>query len=203
VRCRLPLWYRKERRRHKAAIGFYAVTRWLSSGCRSSFTTSRFMATQKAATPSSTRRSQAAGAWVAWSCCGLMQCRKVLSAAPVMCVSAFNITASYAKRKRRKNSRPSGSHKRPLCLAPWSGKYRHTSQGQLPSPSSRGSKTGLVMHHPFVFYCIVGCARLCIFYLLSLRGLFWGGFPLTPQTPSGQVKQTHGRTRPHCHPLPG
>lgn len=30
-----------------------------------------------------------------------------------------------------------------------------------------------------------------------------GAFPLTsPHPPSGQVKQRHGRTRPHCHPLP-
>lgn len=42
--------------------------------CRSRFTTSRFMAPQKAATPSSARRSQAAGAWVAWTCSAPSQC---------------------------------------------------------------------------------------------------------------------------------
>jgi hypothetical protein len=52
-----------------------------------------------------------------------------------------------------------------------SGKCLPTSQSQLPSPSSRGSKTRLMMRHPFVFCCIVGCARLCIIYLLSLRGV--------------------------------
>ena len=36
------------------------------------------------------------------------------------CVAACNITASYAKRMRRANpARPQGSHKRPLCLAPF------------------------------------------------------------------------------------
>ena len=39
--------------------------------------------------------------WIAWKCCGLTQCRKALSAAPAVCVAVSNITASYAKRKRR------------------------------------------------------------------------------------------------------
>ncbi len=44
-------------------------------------------------------------------------------------------------------------------------------------------------------------------YVLSCCGRFaayvGGAFPLTPpHPPSGQVKQRHGRTRPHCHPLP-
>ena len=37
----------------------------------------------------------------------------------LLCVAALNITASYAKHMCRENARPSGSHKRPLCLAPF------------------------------------------------------------------------------------
>ena len=81
-------------------------------------------------------------------------------------------------------------------------KSRHTSQGQRPSPSSRGSKTGLVLRRPFAF-----CSMVVPVYVLSCCGRFaayvGGAFPLTsPRPPSGQVKQRHGRTRPHCHPLP-
>lgn len=83
-----------------------------------------------------------------------------------------------------------------------SGKYRHTSQSQRPSPAVRGSKTGLVLRRPFAFCCMVVPV-----YVLSCCGRFaayvGGAFPLTsPRPPSGQVKQRHGRTRPHCHPLP-
>ena len=83
-----------------------------------------------------------------------------------------------------------------------SGKSRHTSQGQIPSPAVRGSKTGLMLRRPFAFCCMVVPV-----YVLSCCGRFaayvGGAFPLTPpHPPSGQVKQRHGRTRPHCHPLP-
>ena len=72
-----------------------------------------------------------------------------------------------------KSSRPSGSHKRPLCLAPF-GKYRHTSQSQIPSPVVRGSKTGLVIRRPFAFCCLVGCAVSLPVEAWSLRGLVYG-----------------------------
>ncbi len=82
-------------------------------------------------------------------------------------------------------------------------KSRHTSQGQHPSPSSRGSKTGLVFRRPFAF-----CSVVVPVYVLSCSGRFaayvGGRFPAktSPHPPSGHVKQRHGRTRPHCHPLP-
>lgn len=45
-----------------------------------------------------------------------------------------------------------------------SGKCRHTSQSQRPSPAVRGSKTGLVLRRPFAFCCLVGSAGLsCLF----------------------------------------
>jgi hypothetical protein len=43
-----------------------------------------------------------------------------------------------------------------------SGKYRHTSQSQRPSPAVRGSKTGLMIRRPFAFCCLVGCAGLLV-----------------------------------------
>jgi hypothetical protein len=90
---------------------------------------------------------------------------------------------------------------RGLYVSRPSGKYRHTSQSQIPSPAVRGSKTGLVLRRPFAFCCMVVPV-----YVLSCCGRFaaymGGAFPLTPPPPSGQVKQRHGRTRPHCHPLP-
>src|SRR3989338_2834507 len=53
-----------------------------------------------------------------------------------------------------------------------SGKCRHTSQSQIPSPLSRGSKTGLVMRRPFAFCCVVGCAVLsCLFVCCRCAGL--------------------------------
>jgi len=48
-----------------------------------------------------------------------------------------------------------------------SGKSRHTSQSQIPSPSSRGSKTGLMMPRPFAFCCLVVPV-----YVLSCCGRF-------------------------------
>ena len=53
-----------------------------------------------------------------------------------------------------------------------SGKCRHTSQSQIPSPSSRGSKTGLMMRRPFAFCCVVGCAGLCCLFICC-RCAFW------------------------------
>ena len=73
-----------ERRRHKAAIGFYAVTRWLSSVAA---TASRRCTSWLRKRP---LRHQALAVrrlleqWIAWKCCGLAQCRKVLSAVPVI-----------------------------------------------------------------------------------------------------------------------
>jgi len=83
-----------------------------------------------------------------------------------------------------------------------SGKCRRTSQSQIPSPSSRGSKTGLVLLRPFAFCCVV--VPVCVLSCCGRFAAYVGGaFPLTsPHPPSGQVKQRHGRTRPHCHPLP-
>ena len=128
------------------------------------------MVPPKTATPSSARRSQAASAVIAWKCCGLTQCRKVLSAAPVMCVVAFNITASYAKRKRRKTPALRVRTRDRYVLRP-SGKCRHTSQSQIPSPAVRGSKTGLVMHRPFAF-----CSMVVPIYLACLAVASAAGF---------------------------
>ena len=45
-------------------------------------------------------------------------------------------------------------------------------QGQRPSPSVRGSKTGLVLRRPFAFCCAVGCAVLsCLFICCRCAGL--------------------------------
>ncbi len=83
------------------------------------------------------------------------------------------------------------------------GKCRHTSQGQRPSPSSKGSKTGLMIRRPSPFAAWSAAPVILPVYLWSLRGLCGGRFPANaPRPPSGQVKQRHGRTRPHCHPLP-
>lgn len=59
------------------------------------------------------------------------------------------------------------------------------------------------MHRPF-FFCSMVVPVYSLVLVLSLSRLIVGGaFPLTsPHPPSGQVKQKHGRTRPHCHPLP-
>jgi len=73
----------------------------------------------------------------------------------LLCVAAFNITASYASAAHR--CAPPGRIRGRYVLRP-SGKCRRTSQGQRPSLSVRGSKTGLVMRRPFAFCCAVGCA---------------------------------------------
>ncbi len=166
---------------------------------RRRFTTARFMVPPKStAPPSSACGSQAARAVASGQFIAPATVRGVVGCAGC-CVAAFNITASYAKRVRRKKSalrvrirgryvlRPSGE-----CLP----------QGQIPSPAVRGSKTGLVEHHPFAFCCMVVPV-----YVWSCCGRFaayvGAAFPLTsPHPPSGQLKQRHGRTRPHCHPLP-
>jgi hypothetical protein len=60
---------------------------------------------------------------------------------------------------------------------------------------------------------VVSYTGLCLLFLLSLcgvcsvvlslRGLFGGGFPSNaPMPPSSHMKQNHAHTRPHCHPLP-
>ena len=98
-----------------------------------------------------------------------------------MCVAVFNIKASYAKRKRRKTPALRVRIRGLYVLRP-SGKYRHTSQSQRPSPSSRGSKTGLVLRRPFAF-----CSMVVPVYVLSCCGRFaayvGGAFPLTPPIP--------------------
>ena len=119
-----------------------------------------------------------------------------LSAAPVVCGGIASY-AHWMMPHRSACARIRGRY----VLRP-SGKCRHTSQSQLPSPAVRGNKTGLVMRRPFAFCCMVVPV-----YVLSCCGRFaayvGGAFPLTsPRPPSGQVKQRHGRTRPHCHPLP-
>jgi len=81
-----------------------------------------------------------------------------LSAAPVVCVAASSITASYASASHR--CAPPGRIRGRYVLRP-SGKYRYTSQSQIPSPLSGGSKTGLVMRRPFAFCCVVG-ASYCL-----------------------------------------
>jgi len=81
-----------------------------------------------------------------------------LSAAPVVCGGI----ASYAHwmiPHRSACARIRGRY----VLRP-SGKCRHTSQSQRPSPAVRGSKTGLVLRRPFAFCCLVGYAGLsCLF----------------------------------------
>ena len=53
-----------------------------------------------------------------------------------------------------------------------SGKYRHTSQSQIPSLAVRGSKTGLVYRRPSAFYCLVGYAvSSCLFICCRCAGL--------------------------------
>jgi len=98
-----------------------------------------------------------------------------------MCVSVFNIKASYAKRKRRKTPALRVRIRGLYVLRP-SGKSRHTSQGQRPSPAVRGSKTGLVFRRPFAF-----CSMVVPVYVLSCCGRFaayvGGAFPLTPPIP--------------------
>jgi len=79
----------------------------------------------------------------------------------LLCVAALNISENYAKccapvKAPAFQVRIIGRY----VLRPWSGKCRHTSQDQRPSPSSRGSKTGLVLRRPFAFCCVVGCAGL-------------------------------------------
>ena len=107
---------------------------------------------------------------------------KALSAAPVVCVAVLNITASYAKRKHRKTAALRVRIRGLYVLRPL-GKFRHTSQCQIPSPAARGSKTGRVCHRPFAFCCVVGCADLscliicgvgfCQFYLSASPLLFF------------------------------
>jgi len=99
----------------------------------------------------------------------------------LLCVPVFNIKASYAKRKRRKTPALRVRIRGLYVLRP-SGKYRHTSQSQIPSPAVRGSKTGLVLRRPFAFCCMVVPV-----YVLSCCGRFaayvGGAFPLTPPIP--------------------
>ena len=67
---------------------------------------------------------------------------------------------------------------------------------------SEGRQNGAGDSSPLRFL-LLGRAGLCLVLLWSLRGLCGGRFPANaPHPPSGQVKQRHGRTRPHCHPLP-
>jgi len=118
---------------------------------------------------------------------------KALSAAPVMCVAVSNITASYAKRKRRKTPALRVRTRDRYVLRP-AGKCRHTSQGQRPSPSSRVSKTGLVLRRPFAF-----CCSVVPVYVLSCCGRFaayvGGAFPLTPPIPPA-AKLSKGMAAP-------
>lgn len=76
---------------------------------------------------------------------------------------------------------PAGRIRGRYVLRP-SGKYRHTSQSQRPSPAVRGSKTGLVLRRPFAF-----CSMVVPVYVLSCCGRFavyvGGAFPLTPPIP--------------------
>jgi len=67
---------------------------------------------------------------------------------------------------------------------------------------SEGQQNGAGVAPPLRFL-LHGRAGLCLVLLWSLRGLCGGRFPANaPHPPSSQVKQRHGRTRPHCHPLP-
>jgi len=54
-----------------------------------------------------------------------------------------------------------------------SGKYRHTSQSQIPSPLSRGSKTGLMIRRPSAFYCLVGCAVYLACLSVVAARVYW------------------------------
>ncbi len=114
-----------------------------------------------------------------------------------MCVAVFNIKASYAKRKRRKTPALRVRIRGLYVLRP-SGKYRHTSQSQIPSPAVRGSKTGLVLRRPFAFCCMVVPV-----YVLSCCGRFaayvGGAFPLTPPLPQ---RPSEAKAWPHPSALP-
>ena len=150
------------------------------------------------APPSSARRSQAAGAVVAESAAPLAVPLRRCRLRRLLCVAASNITASYAHWMMPRC--PACARIRGRYVLRPSGKSRHTSQGQRPSPAVRGSKTGLVIRRPFAF-----CRMVVPVYVLlwSLRGLCGGRFPANaPHPPGGHVKQMHARTRPHCHPLP-
>ena len=71
----------------------------------------------------------------------------------LLCVAASNITATYAHWMLPHC--PACARIRGRYVLRPSGKCRHTSQGQRPSLSVRGSKTGLVNHRPLAFCCLV------------------------------------------------
>jgi|GEM_PF-4238264 len=121
------------------------------------------MAPHKAATPSSTRRSQ-----VCW-CNGSLDVQlRPCRLRRLLCVAVLNITASYAKCCAPVKTTALWVRIRGHYVSRPSGKYLPTSQSQIPSPSSRGSKTGLVLRHPFVFCCMVGCANFSVVAALYL-----------------------------------
>lgn len=125
-----------------------------------------------------------------------------LSAAPIVMCGGIQHNGVLCKAHAPGKAPAFQVHIRGRYVSRPSGKYRHTSQSQRPSPAVRGSKTGLVLRRPFAFCCMAVPV-----YVLSCCGCFaayvGGAFPLTsPNPPSGQVMQRHGRTRPHCHPLP-
>lgn len=114
------------------------------------------------------KRSPFAGCW----CMGSLDMQrpsrrsgKALSAAPVVVYGGIQHNGVLCKAQAPGIKPP--AHRVRIrgryVLRP-SGKCRHTSQGQCPSPSSRGSKTGLVLRRPSAFCCVVGCAGLsCLF----------------------------------------
>ncbi len=87
-------------------------------------------------------------------------------------VAVCNITASYAKRHAgHETARPSGSHKKRLCLAPWRVKTA-TRQTIAPLPPvGEGRKTGLVGRRPFAFCGVVagGNKIACTITTLCIR----------------------------------
>lgn len=189
----------KAKNRHRLA----RCNTLVSLRCRSRFTPSRFMAPHEAATPSSARRSQAAGAVVARSCSAPSMFRQgVVGCAGLFVCGGIQHNGVLCKAGAPVKSPALRVRIRGRYVLRPPGKCRHTSQSQRPSPAVRGSKTGLVVRHPFAFCCMV--VPVYILSWCCRFALYVGGaFPLTsPHPPSSQVKQRHGRTRPHCHPLP-
>jgi len=164
------LWYRTERRRHKAALGFHAVTRWFPSDAAAA---SRLRASWLRMKPLRHQALAVRRLLVQWVL-DVPRPHTVLARRcrlrRLLCVAAFNITASCAQWIK---PHCSACARTTICyVSRPSGKCRHTSQGQLPSPSSRGSKTGLVIRRPSAFCCVVGCAGLsCLFICCRCAGL--------------------------------
>jgi len=124
------------------------------------------MASHEAATPSSARRSQAAGA-VAWTCRALTSFWQGVVGCAGCCVAASNITASYASAAHR--CAPSGRIRGRYVLRP-SGKCRHKSRSTSIT-SGEGQQNGAGVSSPLRLLLLGQLRRFILpVYLLSLRG---------------------------------